>query len=544
MACSSTEEKYGYEDCRFEKDVDENFHCSICYNVLKEPRMCRNNEHVFCLACISQHLKVNSQTCPECNEHLSVYTLRRPRLVNNYLSKLKINCDYASRGCTEFTYVEDLENHVASCGFAPVVCSNENCGMKINKQDKVHHETVACDCRKANCHECEQIQEDVGRLKGSFAKLENNHDEIKRDQEEVKKEVKEVRKEVKDVKENLSKVNKDVNEVKVMMTQMLETLNMFEHLNKLPSPTVEMLNAPKEDILIAGGGERFSKTAKSTEIYSWEKGGWFEVSAMNNEHIGASSFIYNVQQLFVVGGSEHKVIETMNINELSLKWMKFPAELPYGCDDHQTVVHQQSVIHIGGFNYHSRRRSNVISELQLTADCTMKELWQMAEPREGYGAELLGHDKVLILGGEKSTNCKDALESVLEFDSTKNECKKMPSLPQPLSRMGTVHWRDKVVVLGGRNGRKEVQSDVFMYDCKTGKTTPLPSLLEKRYQCCAVITGNTIVVMGGKNEKEEILNSVECFTMGDYSTWEYLPAMNKARHRAVAEVLPSTRKYV
>jgi hypothetical protein len=169
--------------------------------------MCRNNEHVFCLACITQHLNVNSRTCPECNEHLSVYTLRRPRLVNNYLSKLKINCDYASRGCTEFTYAEDLENHVASCGFAPVVCSNENCGMKINKQDKVHHKTVACDYRKANCHECEQIQEDVGRLKGSFVKLENNHDEIKRDQEEVKKEVKEVRKEVKDVKENLSKVN-------------------------------------------------------------------------------------------------------------------------------------------------------------------------------------------------------------------------------------------------------------------------------------------------------------------------------------------------
>ena len=82
-----------------------------------------------------------------------------------------------------------------------------------------------------------------------------------------------------------------------------------------------------------------------------------------------------------------------------------------------------------GFNYHSRRRSNVISELQLTADCTMKELWQMAEPREGHGAELLGHDKVLILGGEKSTNCKGVLESVLEFDSTKNECKKMPPFP-------------------------------------------------------------------------------------------------------------------
>jgi hypothetical protein len=82
-----------------------------------------------------------------------------------------------------------------------------------------------------------------------------------------------------------------------------------------------------------------------------------------------------------------------------------------------------------------------------------------------------------------------------------------------------------------------------MYDCKMGKTTALPSMLEKRYGCCAVITGNTIVVMGGANEKGEHLSSVECFTMGS-STWEYLPAMNKVRYGAVAEVLPPTRKYV
>ena len=52
--------------------------------------------------------------------------------------------------------------------------------------------------------------------------LKDCHDKIKRDQCEVRNEVKEVKKEVKDVKENLSKVNKDVDEVKVMMSQMLE----------------------------------------------------------------------------------------------------------------------------------------------------------------------------------------------------------------------------------------------------------------------------------------------------------------------------------
>ena len=449
--------------------------------------------------------------------------------------------------------------------------------MEINKQDKDHHENEVCEYRKAKCQDCGKMQEVVGRLEGSLMELDGkvetanneikkNHgdmkkivegmnrmvnekveavritqNEIKQEHHEVKKEVGEVKKEVKDVKENLSKVNKDVDEVKVMMSQVLEKLNMLEHLNKLPSPTEGMLNTPREDILIAGG----YRDRTGTEIFSWEKNGWFEVSPMNEEHQEASSFIYK-DQLFVVGGVRSKDIETLNLSLLPLKWMKFPGKLPgkppYGCSAHQSIVHQERVFHIGGYNNDKRERSNVISELQLTSPYNVKELCRMPEPRFRHGAEIF-EDKVLILGGAKSLACKDYLDSVLEFDVKTNQCKEMPPLLRPLSSMATIQWRDQVVVLGGQDKSYKVLNNVFMYDCKTGKITVLPSMLENRYGCCAVITGNTIVVMGGRNEKLEGLKSVECFTMGG-STWEYLPAMNKARGFAVAEVLPSTRKYV
>jgi hypothetical protein len=341
------------------------------------------------------------------------------------------------------------------------------------------------------------------------------------------------------MKDNLSKVNKDVDEVKVMMIQMLEKLNMLELLNKLPSPTERMLNTPREDILVAAGyGGRSSRPGKSTEIYSWEKNGWFQVSPMNDYHEGASSFIYK-DQFFVVGGERCKTIETLNVDELPLKWTKFLGELPYKSECHQTVVYQQSIIHVGGFQS-GRGWSNVISELQLTSPCIMNKLCQMLEPRAYHGAEVF-EDKVLILGGLCSGI--KTTDSVLEFDPKRNECKEMPKLPSALKRMATVRWRDEVVALGGFDKDNQALNDVFMYNSKTGKTTALPSMLEKRSNCCAVITGNTIVVMGGRNEKGEYLSSVECFTMGG-STWEYLPAMNNARSRAVAEVLPSTRKYV
>ena len=564
MACCQEEVKYGYDDSRFEKDVDEEFHCSICYNVLKEPRMCRNNEHIFCLDCISEHLKVNSETCPECNEHLSLDTLRKaPRVLRNCLSKLKINCDYASRGCPKFTRLEELETHVSNCGYAPVLCSNAECGMEINKQDKVHHETEVCEYRRMKCQDCGKMQEVVGRLEGRIVELDrkveeareetkkevrnatkNMSDKVEAMNEEMRttsgqteKEIEEVKKEVKDVKENLSKVNKDVDEVKVMMSQVLEKLNMLEHLNKLPSPTEGMLNTPREDILIAGGyGDR-----TVTEIFSWEKNGWFAVSSMNEKHIQVSSFVYQ-DQLFVAGGADTKTIETVDLSVLPLKWRKFPRELPFQCFDFQTVVCQQTVIHIGGYNWEKRQKSNMISELQLTSpsSCFMKELCQMPEPRQCHSAEVF-EDKVLILGGYNK--CGTTLDSVLEFDPNRNECKEMPKLPTPLTRMVTVRWREEVVVLGGLDKDNKVLNDVFMYDCKTGKITVLPSMLEKRWGCCAIITGNTILVIGGVNEKGKNLNTVECFTMGG-STWEYLPAMNNTRWGAVAEVLPYGRKYV
>ena len=413
--CPTKEKIYGYEDSRFEKDVDENVHCSICYNVLKEPRMCRNNEHIFCLACISEHLRVNSQTCPECNDHLSVHTLRRARVASNYLSKLKINCDHASRGCAELTCLEDLETHVANCGYAPVFCANAECGMVINKRERVHHEAEMCQYRKVKCHDCGQIQEDMGTLKGSFIELDGN---VEAANKEMKKSVgklegslkkldgkvdqikQEIKKDVKDVKETVSKVSKDVDEVKVMMSQVLEKLNMLEQLNKLPSLTEGMLKTPREDILIAGGSDIYSVTSKSVEIYSWEKNGWFEVSPMNETHSGSSSFIYN-DQLFVVGGADCKTIETLDRNEFPLKWMKCPGEPLYDGFDYQTVVCQQRVIHIGGYRCDQLSTSNMISELQLTSPVSMKKLCQMPEPRSQHGAETF-EDKVMILGGHNS----------------------------------------------------------------------------------------------------------------------------------------------
>ena len=58
-----------------------------------------------------------------------------------------------------------------------------------------------------------------------------------------------------------------MNDVKVMMSQILEKLIVLDFMNKLQSASEGMLNTRKEDILIAGNAY-FGRTAKSAEIIS------------------------------------------------------------------------------------------------------------------------------------------------------------------------------------------------------------------------------------------------------------------------------------
>ena len=86
------------------------------------------------------------------------------------------------------------------------------------------------------------------KVEGVNEKVEVVNEKVEGVNEKVERLVaarEEMKKEVKGVKENLSKVNKDVDEVKVMMSQMLEKLNMIELFNKLPSPTEGMMNTSR-----------------------------------------------------------------------------------------------------------------------------------------------------------------------------------------------------------------------------------------------------------------------------------------------------------
>ena len=413
-------QKYGYEDERFEHTVNPSFHCPICLNVLKEPKMCRNNEHVFCSVCITQHL-ANSSTCPQCMEELTVETLHRaPRVLLNCLSELTISCDYFSRGCREFIRLGDLQTHVTRCGFAPVKCSKNGCDMEVNKRDKIHHETEVCDFRKVKCHDCGEMKKEIEGIKDQLNELSEMKDQLNQ-----LPEIKDQLNQLPEMKEQISSLKEDMKEVKAMMGEVLHKLNNVEHVTQVP------LHAPpaKEDIVIAGGYNG-GKHTSSVEKFSWNNRTWAQLPPMKECRSEASLFVYK-NQIFGAGGytgsGDTDTMEVLKIDQQPLKWTESPAKLPFNCEGHKTAVYQNSLIHIGGYNATEGKYSDAISEVLLTPPYSKKLLCRLPQPRLYHGVEII-NDKILILGGSTFYSSKDGVDSVFVYDANKNELKQMPPL--------------------------------------------------------------------------------------------------------------------
>lgn len=485
----------GYANERFEKEVDEDLHCLICLNVLKDPVQCQANEHYFCSPCIKRHLE-NFHRCPACNEDLSLETLRKPfRYLTKSLSKLNISCEYVHRGCLELVKLEQLKLHEAKCEFAPVMCSNDGCSEMINKRDRIDHETEVCKHRKVARDGCEEMM----------------------------KEIKEVRKELNEMKQLLLNYEEFI--------KVLKSMTSLSHCNA------------RQDIVVLGGVRNVDHLdfIKSVEKFSWSDRTWKPLHPITKDYFYISSVVYQ-NEIIVSGTSETSSMEALKVNEDPPKWHHFPAMLPFRNGGYKTVIHQGRLIVIGGINLgmdesdDEGEACDTILEVMLTAPFRSKLLSRMPKPKFYHGAELFG-DKILIVGGiatlSRPEECDD---TVLLYDLGRNEYQQMTPLPYAVSGCATVSWGDNAIVIGGLDKDGQALNTVIMYNVETGKSKMLPPVKHKRAWSTAVVTGNVLVVMGGGNHEEAELNSVECFSFHSY-VWEELPPMSEPRRLANAVVI-------
>ena len=546
VVCFSPKQKMasydtGYEDERFQHPVGRGFHCCICTNVIKDPVMCQN-EHIFCRACITRHLK-NSQTCPTCREPLTVETLQQAsRTVTNLLSELKIRCQFFERGCTQFVELGNLERHVADCGFAPAVCSNERCQLKVNKQDLLHHETIVCEQRKVVCHSCNDIKREMDVVKVTLAamneKFGKNLKDLERKMTENQENLKSTRENVKAVVEKVELVQEQLNKQEAeTKTSLNEITNL---LKTMILPTASAEDAKKgiaeadgvdrEPKVIIAGGENKRGKLNSVEMFSLSTKTWTSLQPMRECRSGASSVVYN-HDFIVSGGEEKTSMEKLSVNAVqgcqSITWENIPAELTLPWYGHRCVIHRGRLIVVGGHD--NRTFSRRITEISLVPPYTINLLATMSESTYLHGVAIFDN-KIVIVGvvGNGGT--------VLEYDITENVFRRMNPLPYHVHNMAMIKWGDNFIIFGGWGKKSRTLSKVLMYNIKTEKSYMLPEMLKGRRGCVAAVVKDTVIVMGGRDEDGNCLKSVESFRF-DRFTWEELPEMKEERYMATAGVV-------
>ena len=556
----------GYDDERFDTIIDRHFHCLICFNVLKDPVMCRRNQHYFCRGCITEHLRRNSHTCPTCADELTVKTLTNvPRIVTDYLNDQKICCDYETRGCQQLVKLQNLNRHVAECRFGPVVCGNEGCGLTINKRDRTYHESKLCQFRKLKCHNCEEISTMMVGMETKVANLGtklNNTELANIDtNEKLNKIGIDIKTKMKTMNTNMTKLQTNIdarfeavnNEVREMRMSLNEMKDGFDHLKEAVLEKIETKERRQEEITrdlsgAASGGRENQHVfvaggwgTTSVEIFNYPQRLWSLSKPMPEYRNSASSFVYDNHVTlaggYCVGGPVDNMIR-MNIHpvpDLTINWTDFSAKLPARTCENSSVVYKDSLFVTGGYDASQGDYSDCIHKVELKPPYTVELLSKMPEPRVNHST-VLCDDSILIVGGKKTWNSKDSLSSVLSYNIKNNECQHLPKLPYPLTDMATVKWGENVVIIGGVDKNVKALNKVTIYNVKTGHSHMLPPMLHKRYGCTAVVIENIIVVLGGRNEKWNDLKSVEGFSFDCYA-WEELPDMKEARLFPTAVVI-------
>ena len=556
MAMASSVQDTGYEDELFQYPVGPSMHCCICTNVIKDPVMC-HNEHIFCRACITTHL-MYSQTCPTCMQPLTIETLRQAtRGIRNMLDELSIRCEFFDRGCRKFVQLGDLERHVADCGFAPAVCSNEGCRLEVNKQDLLHHETAVCELRRVKCHSCNDIRREMDTMKVDLASINEKLDRNEKTLSATKVEVKAVEENVvAKIQQQLNKQDESIRQVTADNADMKKSLStIVKQLERMTQQIMHEAQAEKmkkgiaeavsgmgrEPKVVIAGGSSEKGVLNSVEMFSLTNGTWTPLKQMKERRQGASAVVYN-DHIFVTGGCAGfrnclKSIEKLSLNAVQVDiftpWENVLVKLPGPLSGHCSVVYNGQLIVIGGYDAHKYEYSNSIIEISLAPPYTCKLVSTMSRKRGSYGVAVFG-DKILIVGGTQTGRDNSAKRSVIMYDLIKKECQELAPLPYPICDMATVKCDDdNVMIMGGADSNGQPLNKVLMYNVKTQKSHELPHMKYKRRGCVAAVVRDTAIVMGGKDERQNYLKSVEGFRF-DRNSWEELPPMHEGRIWATA----------
>ena len=537
----------GYDDERFQSIVNENFHCLICYNVLKDPVMCRRNEHYFCRGCITEHLRRNAHRCPNCADELTVETLAEvPRIVKNYLNELSIRCDHYDRGCRELVQLQNLQRHVAECGFSPIVCQNQGCGETISKRDRTYHESELCQFRKLQCHNCGKISTMMAGMETEVANLHTNQASMETKIDNINTEIRNARMGHMNTKLNNmnTKMAKTETKLENMKTKMANTDTKLEKMNmKMQHIETKMANlqvnvvAKFEAVNDEVRGMRSSlnkvkdgfehlKEAVLEKIESKERK---QEKITRNVSATASGGREN-QHIFVAGGVGQNSVEILNYHQRLWSSLKPTPEIR---DSASSFVYNNHVTVAGGWCNLDLVDNMIRMNIQPVPDLSVN--WSnfaaKLHARMCRHSSVVYKDSLFVSGGynEDQVVISDCIYEVqLKPPYT---VKMVSKMPEPRLNRCTVLCDDNILIVGGKKTWfcKDKLSSVLSYDIKKNECQQLPELPYAVSEMAMVKWAENVVIIGGTDKDGNVLNNVIIYNTKTGNSHMLPPTLHKRR---------------
>ena len=110
--------------------------CSLCKNVLMDPRVCSSCGTACCKECVDDW-ETKDCKCPGGCQDFKFN--KASKFLRNWLEKLKMKCKFQLQGCEETLKYQEVEEHQGLCAFRPWTCENVECGFEsVFVQAKQH----------------------------------------------------------------------------------------------------------------------------------------------------------------------------------------------------------------------------------------------------------------------------------------------------------------------------------------------------------------------------------------------------------------------
>ena len=573
----------GYDDERFEKTVDQNFHCLICYNVLKDPVMCRRNGHCFCRGCITEHLRRNAHKCPTCADELTVETLAEvPRIVKNYLNELNIRCDHYDRGCRELVQLQNLQRHVAECGFSPIVCQNQGCGETISKRDRTYHESELCEFRKIECHNCGEISKMVAGMDTKMARLTN--------QANMGRKIDNMNTEIRNVNTRIGRMDTKLNNMNAILnTNMTQTGTNLENMNtKMAKLDTKMANLHTKmtntDTKLENMNTKMANTDTklenmNTKMVNLQAKVEVKFEAVNDEVRGMRTSLNEVkdgfehlkeavlekiesverkqkeitrnvsdtasggrenQHIFVACGVGQNSAEIFNYHQRLWSSLKSMPEDRYGTS---LFVYNNHVTVAGGWCNLDFVDNMIRMSIQPVPG--LSENWSdfaAKLPAKMYGHSSVVYKNSLFVSGGYNADQVVFSDCIYEVQLKPHYTVKLVCrMLEPRVNHCTVLCDDNILIAGGTKllSCKDKLSSVLRYDIKKNECQQLPELPYAVSEMAMVKWAENVVIIGGVDEDGNVLNKVIIYNMKTGNS-HMLPSMLHKRKGCAAVVIDNT----